>query len=47
MPQQMIWFFLSIAFSMTAWGIITARYIWPELRVRPRVVALQPLLITA
>ena len=45
MPQQMIWFFLSIAFSMTAWGIITARYIWPELRVRPRVVALQPLLI--
>ena len=45
MPQQMIWFFLSIAFSLAAWGIITARYIWPELRVRPRAEALQPLLI--
>lgn len=45
MPQQMIWFFLSIAFSFIAWGIVTARYIWPELRLRPRVEALRPLLI--
>lgn len=45
MPQQMIWFFVSIAFSLTVWGIVTARYIWPELRVRPRAEALQPLLI--
>ena len=45
MPQQMIWFFLSIAFSFIAWGIVTARYIWPELRRRPRVEALRPLLI--
>jgi hypothetical protein len=41
----MIWFFVSIAFSFIAWGIVTARYIWPELRVRQRVEALRPLLI--
>src|SRR5215472_10068443 len=41
----MIWFFVSIAFSFIAWGIVTARYIWPELRLRPRAEALQPLLI--
>jgi hypothetical protein len=44
-PQQMIWFFVSIAFSFIAWGTVTARYIWPELRLRPRVEALRPLLI--
>jgi hypothetical protein len=41
----MIWFFVSIAFSFIAWGIVAARYIWPELRLRPRVEALRPLLI--
>jgi hypothetical protein len=41
----MIWFFMSIAFSFIAWGIVAARYIWPELRVRQRAEALQPLLI--
>src|SRR5580700_8919940 len=45
MPQQMIWFFLSIAFSLIAWGIVAARYIWPELRHRERAEALRPLLI--
>lgn len=45
MPQQMIWFFVSIVFSFTAWGTVTARYIWPKLRLRPRSEALQPLLI--
>jgi len=45
MPQQMIWFFVSIAFSLIAWGAITARYIWPELRLRTRAEALHPLLI--
>ena len=45
MPQQMIWFFVSIAFSLVAWGIVTARYIWPELRLRSRAEALRPLLI--
>ena len=44
-PQQMIWFFVSIAFSMVAWGIVTARYIWPELRLRPRAEALRPILV--
>src|SRR5215469_10123800 len=45
MPQQMIWFFMSIAFSCIAWGVVTARYIWPELRLRQRAEALPPLLI--
>ena len=44
MPQQ-IWFFVSIAFSLIAWGIVAARYIWPELSIRPRVEALRPLLV--
>jgi hypothetical protein len=44
-PQQMIWFFVSIAFSLIAWGIVTARYIWPEVRGRERTEALRPLLI--
>jgi hypothetical protein len=44
-PQQMIWFFVSIAFSLIAWGIVAARYIWPELGLRPRAEALRPLLI--
>jgi hypothetical protein len=37
-------FFVSIAFSLVAWGIITARYIWPEIRNRQRAAALRPLL---
>jgi hypothetical protein len=42
-PQ--LWFFMSIAFSFIAWGIVAARYIWPELRLRQRAEALRPLLI--
>jgi hypothetical protein len=38
-------FFGSIAFSVIAWGIVTARYIWPQLRLRQRSEALRPLLI--
>ena len=45
MPQQMICFFVSIAFSFIAWGIVASRYIWPELRLRQRAEALRPLLI--
>ena len=45
MPQQMIWFFVSIVFSFIAWGTITARYIWPELRQRSRAEALRPILM--
>jgi hypothetical protein len=41
----MVWFFVSIAFSFIAWGIVTARYIWPELRLRERAEALRPLFI--
>ena len=44
MPPQ-LWFFMSIAFSLIAWGTVAGRYIWPQLRLRPRAEALQPLLI--
>ncbi len=37
-------FFASIVFGIVAWGIVTARYIWPALRHRPRAEAAQPLL---
>jgi hypothetical protein len=43
--QSQLAFFLSIAFSLIAWGIAAARYFWPELRVRQRAEALRPLLI--
>ena len=43
--QTQFAFFVSIAFSLIAWGIVAARYIWPELRLRPRAEALRPLLI--
>jgi hypothetical protein len=38
-------FFVSIVFSLIAWGIVAARYIWPELRLRQRTEALRPLLV--
>jgi hypothetical protein len=34
LPQ--LCFFLGIAFGFIAWGIVAFRYIWPELRFRPR-----------
>ena len=43
--QTQLAFFVSIAFSFIAWGITAARYIWPNLRLRPRAEALRPLLI--
>jgi hypothetical protein len=43
LPQ--LGFFVSIAFSVIAWGMVTARYIWPQLRLRHRSEALRPLLI--
>jgi hypothetical protein len=42
-PQ--IAFFVSIAFGFIAWGIVTARWIWPALAPRPRTDALRPLLV--
>ena len=38
-------FFTSIAFSLIAWSIVAARYIWPKLRNRDRAEGLRPLLI--
>jgi hypothetical protein len=38
-------FFGSIAFSVIAWGMVAARYIWPALRLRQRSEALRPLLL--
>src|SRR6516225_2125603 len=43
--QSQFAFFVSIAFSVIAWGVVTARYVWPELRLRSRAEALRPLLI--
>lgn len=43
LPQ--LCFFASVAFSFIAWGMIAARYIWPQLRLRQRAEALRPLLI--
>jgi hypothetical protein len=43
--QTQLAFFASITFSLIAWGVVTARYIWPELRLRQRADALQPLLV--
>jgi hypothetical protein len=42
-PQ--LYFFVSIGFSLIAWGSLTDRYIWPELRLRQRADALRPLLM--
>lgn len=42
-PQP--FFFLSIAFSLIAWGLVTVWYIWPALRRRPWVDVLRPLLV--
>ena len=43
--QTQFAFFASIAFSLIAWGMVAARYIWPELRVRQRAEALRPMLV--
>ncbi|CAB3810708.1 hypothetical protein [Paraburkholderia fynbosensis] len=45
MLPQLWWFFVSIAFSFTAWGVLTRRYVWPKLRLLRPVEALRPLLI--
>ena len=43
--QSKLAFFVSIAFSLIAWGIVTGQYIWPQLRLRSQDEALRPLLI--
>ena len=42
-PQPV--FFVSVAFGFIAWGVVTARYVWPQLRDKSRSDALQPVLI--
>jgi hypothetical protein len=37
-------FFASIAFSVAAWTIVAARYLWPKLRLLDRDEALRPIL---
>lgn len=44
MPPKAL-FGVSVAFSLMAWGILAARYLWPALRNLPRAQALQPLLL--
>ena len=43
--QPQLVFFVSVAFGFIAWGVVTARYIWPELRKKERSDALQPVLM--
>lgn len=38
-------FFASIGFSLVAWAMVTARYLWPRLRPLPEDAALRPILI--
>jgi hypothetical protein len=38
-------FGINIAFAFIAWAVLTALYIWPELRTRPRIEAFRPLLV--
>ncbi len=33
-------FGIGVAFSFAAWGVVTARYLWPKLRILPRCAAL-------
>ena len=44
MPPRAV-YGISIVFSFIAWGIVTARYVWPALRTLPRARALRPLLV--
>lgn len=38
-------FFVSIAFSIVVWGLVTIRYIWPRLRGLEQSEALRPILV--
>jgi hypothetical protein len=43
--QPQLYFFVNVAFSLIAWGIVAKRYIWPKLRLLGRAEALRPLLV--
>ena len=38
-------FFATVVFAFVSWGVLASRSIWPELRRKPRIDALRPLLI--
>ncbi|MEC4682210.1 MAG: hypothetical protein VST70_00800 [Nitrospirota bacterium] len=38
-------FFATVLFAFVSWGVLASRSIWPELRRKPRIDALRPLLI--
>lgn len=44
MPSQ-LYFFVSVALSFIAWGIVARGYIWPRVRHLPRMDALRPILV--
>ena len=43
--QPQFSFFASVAIGFIVWGVVSARYIWPELRHKRREDALRPVLI--
>ena len=43
--QPQLYFFLSIAFAMIAWGVVAKLYLWPKLRSMGRSDALRPILV--
>lgn len=43
--QPQLYFFLSVAFAMIAWGVVAKLYLWPKLRSMERPAALQPILV--
>jgi hypothetical protein len=43
--QPQLYFFLSIAFAVIAWGVVAKLYLWPRLRSMERSDALQPILV--
>jgi hypothetical protein len=45
MMPSLALFQISIAFSLIAWGIVLARYVWPVLRRGSRAEAMQPLIL--
>src|SRR5262249_38866593 len=45
MSQPALFRVFIIGFSFIVWGIVVARYLWPQLRGQSRAEAMQPLLI--
>ena len=43
--QPQVVFGISVLLGFVVWGMISARYIWPALRGRPRTEALRPVLL--